>query len=184
VCSSLELRSGTLRKASTLMIAIQKNSFLEFEPVNLHCGTLSRSQSDSSLCRSSSSSSSMCYFFSFHSGQYSIARIERKAQARHDEVSVVVDAAKCHVGSHRSIKGDKVHVPHKYHRPDKKQRALFVQFLNEQKAKLAAQPHEFDIESVEIPASLWRHGGVKNSLEQVKKTLHELKTTLIARTRP
>jgi len=163
------------------MIAIQKNTFLEFEPVNLHRGTLSRSQSDSSLCRSSSSSSSKCYLFNFHGGQCSITRTERTAQARtKNEVSVVLDAAKCRVGAQGTIQGSKVHAPNKQQRPDKKQRALFAQFLSEQTAKLAAQPHEFDIESVEIPTGLWRKGGVKKSLEQVKKTLYELRTTLIA----
>jgi len=166
------------------MIAIQKNTFLEFEPVNLHRGTLSRSQSDPSLCRSSSNSSSKRYLFIFHGGQCSITRTERTAQARHDEVSVVLDAAKCRVGTQGTIQGSKVHAPNKQQRPDKKQRALFAQFLSEQTAKLAAQPHEFDIESVEIPTGLWRKGGVKKSLEQVKKTLYELRTTLIAHACP
>jgi len=126
----------------------------------------------------------MCYVFNFHSGQCSITRTETTAQARHDEVSAVVDAAKSCVGALGRIKGGKAHAPNKAQRPDKKQRALFAQFLNEQKAKLVAQPHEFDIESVEIPTSLWRKGGVKSSLEQVKKTLYELRTTLIAHTCP
>jgi len=127
----------------------------------------------------------MCYLFSFHSDQCSITRTEKTAQAGHNEVSVVVDAANCRVGALDRIKGGKGHAPNnKQQRPDKKQRALFAQFLNEQKAKLAAQPYKFDIESVEIPAGLWRKGGVTNSLERVKKTLYELKTTLIAHTCP
>jgi len=126
----------------------------------------------------------MCYFFDFHSVQCSIIRGERTAQSRRDEASVVVDAAKCRVGALGKTKGGKVHSPYKQQRPDKKHRALFAQFVKEQKAKLAAQPHEFDIESVEIPTSLWRKGGVNKSLEQVKKTLYELKTTLIAHACP
>jgi len=122
----------------------------------------------------------MCYIFNFCSGQCSITRIEKTAQARHDEVSVVVDAAKCVVDAIGRSKGDEVHAPSKQPRPDKKQRRLFANFLNEQKAKLAAQPHEFDIESLEIPSSLWRRGGVEKSIKQVKRKLYELKTTLIA----
>jgi len=164
------------------MIAIVKNSFLDFQPVNLYSGTLSRSQSESSLCRSSSSSSSMHYIFDFGSSKCPIARTERTARATHDEVSAVLDAAKRNVDEVGSGKSGKNHTSYNQRRPDKKKRALFSQFLNEQKAKLAAQPYEFNIESVELPASLRRQGGDDKSLEQAKKALYALKTTLTTHT--
>jgi len=164
------------------MIAIEKNTFLEFLPANLHHGTLSRSQSDSALYRSSGSSGSIYYFFNAHIGQFSITSMERTAQAGQDEVGVVVDAAKLHVDEFDSTHGGKMHSRYRQLRPDRNQRARFSEFVNEQKAKLRAQPHDFDIESVEIPTSLWRKGGVKKSLEQVKKTLHALQATLTTHT--
>jgi len=163
------------------MIAIEKNTFLDFLPANLHRGTLPRSQSDSALYRSSSSSDSMYYVFSAHSGQFSTTSMERTALAGQDEVGVVVDAAKLHVDEFGSTYGGKTCSQYKRRRPDKKQRARFNQFVNEQKAKLAAQPYDFDIESVEIPTSL-RKGGVKKSVEQVKRTLYALKATLTTHT--
>jgi len=164
------------------MIAIEKNTFLDFLPANLHRGTLPRSQSDSALYRSSSSSDSMYYVFSAHSGQFSTTSMERTALAGQDEVGVVVDAAKLHVDEFDSTHGGKMHSRYRRFRPDRNQRARFNEFVNEQKAKLRAQPHDFDIESVEIPTSLWRKGGVKKSLEQVKRTLHALQATLTTHT--
>jgi len=120
----------------------------------------------------------MHYIFDFDSSTCSIASMERTAQETHDEVSVVLDAAKRNVDEFGSSKSGKKHTPYKQRRPDKKQRALFSQFLNEQKAKLAAQPYKFNIASVEIPASLRLQGGDKKSLEQTKKALYALKTTL------
>jgi len=108
--------------------------------------------------------------------------MERTTQATHDEVSVVLDAAKRNIDEFGSSKSGKMHTPCKHNRPDKKQRALFAQFVNEQKAKLAAQPYKFNIESVEIPASLRRPGRSEKSLEQVKKTLYALKTALTTHT--
>jgi len=164
------------------MIAIVKNSFLDFQPVNLCCGTLSRSQSDSLLCRSSSSSSLIYHAFDFHSSRRSITSMGRTVQATHDEVSVVLDSARRNVDEFASSKSSRMHTPYKQCRPDKKHRALFAQFVNEQEAKLAAQPYEFNIESVEIPANLQRQGGTAKSLEQVKRKLYALKTTLTTHT--
>jgi len=104
--------------------------------------------------------------------------MEKTAQARHAAVSVVVDAAKRHVDAIGSTKGGNMHTPRKKTRPDKKQRALFSQFVDQQKAKLAAQPYEFDIESVKIPTRLQRLVGVEKSLETVKMILYTLKKTL------
>jgi len=153
------------------MIAIEKRTFLEFEAVDLYHGKLSRSQSDSSLYKLPSNSSTKYYFFDSHSGQSSITSKETNARGQHDEIGVLENAAKSQV---------EVHTPCKQLRPDKKQRALFAQFVNEQKAKLIAQPHDFDIESIDIPINLWRKGGIKSSLEQLKRTLYELKATLTA----
>jgi len=111
--------------------------------------------------------------------------MERTAQARHHEVNVVVDANNRHGDAMDSTKGGKMHTPHKTRRrrPDKKQRALFSEFLNEQKAKVAAQPHEFDVESVEIPTHLVRQGGVEPTLEKVKRILYAVKESLTTHSR-
>jgi len=124
----------------------------------------------------------MYHIFAFHGSQCSITSMERTTQATHDEVSVVLDAAKRNVDEFGSSKSGKMHRPRKQHRPDKKQRALFAQFVNKQKAKLAALPYNFNIESVEIPASLRRPGGDEKSLERVKNILYTLKTALTTHT--
>jgi len=124
----------------------------------------------------------MHYIFDFGSSKCPIASTERTAQATHDEVSAVLDAAKRNIDELGSGKNGKHHTSYKQRRPDKKKRALFSQFVNEQKAKLAAQPYEFNIESVELPASLRRQGGDDKSLEQAKKALYALKTTLTTHT--
>jgi len=160
------------------MIAIEKNTFLEFEAVNLQRGTLSRSQSDSLLCRSPSSSSPKYYFFHLHGGQCSNSSKENSAQGKHDEVSVVEDISKVNVDSFDRTKRGKMQPPCKQLRPDKKQRALFAQFVKEQEAKLAAQPHDFDIESIDIPMSLRRKGGVETSVDQLKRKIYAMKATL------
>jgi len=162
------------------MIAFEKRTFLEFETVDLYNGSLSRTQSDSSLYKPPSKSSSKPYFFNFHTGPGSITSRESGAQGKHDEISVVEDAAMRHVDSFDIDKRDTIQTPCKQLRPNKKQRALFAQFVKEQKAKLIAQPHDFDIESIDFPINLWRKGGIKSSLDQLKRTLYELKATLTA----
>jgi len=160
------------------MIAIEKNTFLEFELVNLQRGNLSRCQSDSTLHKSPSRSSSKYYFFDFHGGQSSNSSVERSAPGKHDEVSLVEDVSMVHVDSFDRTTRGNIHTPCKQLRPDKKQRALFAQFVKEQRAKLVAQPHDFDIELIDIPISLWRKGGVETSVEQLKRTLYAVKATL------
>jgi len=106
--------------------------------------------------------------------------MERSAQGKLDEVIWVEDVSKLHVDSLDRPKSGKMHTPCKQLRPDKKRRALFAQFVKEQRAKLVAQPHDFDIESIDIPISLWRKGGVEASVEQLKRTLYAVKATLTA----
>jgi len=63
-------------------------------------------------------------------------------------------------------------------RPDKQQRARFRRFIEEQKALLAAQPHDYDIEAVQLPASLQRADRVQASTKQVHKELYVFRETL------
>lgn len=75
---------------------------------------------------------------------------------------------------------DQTHSQPKRVRPPKSQRTKFSKFINTQKAKLAAMPGVFDIESVEIPVSLRRAGSNERDLARVKHFLYNFRETLIA----
>jgi len=60
-------------------------------------------------------------------------------------------------------------------RPTQHQRNKFRQFIAQQKELLAAQPHTFVIEDVQLPEELHLQGRVESGLSQLRKSLFEFK---------
>jgi len=176
----------------------ERNTFFEFKLMEEssneeHPKTMLRCMSDPKFDRSFENLKlRRNYYIDQHGGRFSKNYKGKHGRAMHDDDSFVVAPQWAQEGQTASFNLDDVNRHGLAHhgtmcgkmdqrrriRPDKKQRQKFSRFVQEQKARLAAQPHYFDIEAIELPFYLRRKGGCESSLDQLKRTLRQYKQSL------
>jgi len=175
----------------------ERNTFFEFklvEPSNEeHPRIPLRCMSDPKFDRSFANYKlRRNYYIDQHGGRFSNNYTGKHGLAMHDDDCLVVTPQCAQEGQTGCFNLDDVNRHGLAHhgtmcgkmdrcsrnRPDKKRRQRFSRFVQEQKARLSAQPHYFDIEAIELPSYLQRKGGCESSLDQLKRTLYQYKQSL------